>query len=279
MPTANNLNGLDPSEVDSIAAGGARRRCSRWPGCSIRTDGGHYVFAGQDSGNPPVPNPDAILDLRLLHADPGRGRPASPAAARPATIAGDAGDRRLQRRRAPRRSPPTCRNRRRRCRRQLPTVATGPAQQTPIGIPGQRQRLSSPPPAAPPPAPTCATCCAALATIGSLSSAQVNDGGFQRLVQDTHDQPGRRASPRSTQDAGVLGDQQSSLHGRSRPRIGRQRDRADDAGLGGGRTSTWRRRCRNLTQMQTQLQASYQLIVGAARPVAGEIPAASDELG
>ena len=50
----------------------------------------------------------------------------------------------------------------------------------------------------------------ALATIGSLSSSQVNDAGFQDLVQDTRTSLSGAISAMA-QDAGVLGNMQSSL--------------------------------------------------------------------
>ena len=54
------LNGLNASEVDSVAAS-ARDALRQVAGLLDTTDGSVYVFAGQDSGNPPVPQPDNIL--------------------------------------------------------------------------------------------------------------------------------------------------------------------------------------------------------------------------
>jgi flagellar hook-associated protein 3 FlgL len=54
------LNGLSPTEVDTIAAD-ARDSLRQVAGLLDTKDGDNYVFAGQDSGNPPVPNPDDVL--------------------------------------------------------------------------------------------------------------------------------------------------------------------------------------------------------------------------
>jgi flagellar hook-associated protein 3 FlgL len=56
----NNPNGLDPSNVDAVAAD-AQSALVQVAGLLDTTDGGAYVFAGQDSQNPPVPDPDNIL--------------------------------------------------------------------------------------------------------------------------------------------------------------------------------------------------------------------------
>ena len=50
------------SEVDTIAAS-ARDALSQVAGLLDTQDAGVYVFAGQDTGNPPVPNPNNILTL------------------------------------------------------------------------------------------------------------------------------------------------------------------------------------------------------------------------
>ena len=55
-----NLNGLDSSEVDSIAAQ-ANAALQQVAGLLDTQDGNTYVFGGQDSTNPPVPSPDSIL--------------------------------------------------------------------------------------------------------------------------------------------------------------------------------------------------------------------------
>jgi flagellar hook-associated protein 3 FlgL len=97
----------------------------------------------------------------------------------------------------------------------------------------------------------------ALATIGSLSSAQASDPGFASLVQDT------RASlsggvAAMAQDAGVMGNVQSSL-------TATQSRLADTQVALTGQVSSAEEvdmaaTLSRLTQVQTQMQASYQLI-------------------
>src|SRR4051794_15677255 len=56
----NSLSGATGSEVDTIAAS-ARDALSQVADLLDTQDGGVYVFAGQDTANPPVPGPDRIL--------------------------------------------------------------------------------------------------------------------------------------------------------------------------------------------------------------------------
>jgi flagellin-like hook-associated protein FlgL len=59
-----NLNGLNPSEVDSVAANA--RAALRQVADLLNTKNGNvYVFGGQDSANPPVPESDTILGVPL----------------------------------------------------------------------------------------------------------------------------------------------------------------------------------------------------------------------
>ena len=57
----NNVQGVNTSAVDTIAAS-ARDALRQVAGLLDTQDGGVYVFAGQDTGNPPVPDPDQITD-------------------------------------------------------------------------------------------------------------------------------------------------------------------------------------------------------------------------
>ena len=97
----------------------------------------------------------------------------------------------------------------------------------------------------------------ALATIGSLSSAQANDPGFASLVQDTRvSLMGGIAA--MAQDAGVLGNVQSSL-------TATQSRLADTQIALTGQVSSAEEvdmaaTLSRLSLVQTQMQASYQLI-------------------
>ena len=73
----NNLNGLNAQEVQSIASS-ARDALSQVAGLLDTTDGGVYVFAGQDSTNPPVPNPDQIARTVRPPRSRQRWQPAAP---------------------------------------------------------------------------------------------------------------------------------------------------------------------------------------------------------
>ena len=53
----NNVQGVNASAVDTIAAS-ARDALGQVAGLLDTQDGGVYVFAGQDTANPPVPDPD-----------------------------------------------------------------------------------------------------------------------------------------------------------------------------------------------------------------------------
>ncbi len=55
----NNLNGLSGTNIDSVAAS-ARAALQQVAGLLNTETNGTYVFAGQDSANPPVPSADAI---------------------------------------------------------------------------------------------------------------------------------------------------------------------------------------------------------------------------
>ena len=63
-----NLNNLNPSEVDSVASN-ARSALVQVASLLNTRVGDVYVFAGQDSGNPPVPSPELDPFLGLLHPD------------------------------------------------------------------------------------------------------------------------------------------------------------------------------------------------------------------
>lgn len=251
----NNLNGLNAGNVDSIAA--SARDALRQVGGLLDTKYGDvYVFAGQDSGNPPVPNPDALdssgfasaiasavqnlsvagaastiaSTLATASSNAAGTSPFSTALSQPAaTLAG-----------------------------QRPTVQTGDASFTPTGI-----LASANADVASAGSSTTGSysrdILRALATLGSLSSSQVNDAGFSTLVADTRTSLGG-AITALNQDAGVMGDRQASL--------ATLRGHLDDvntalqARLSSAQEVDMAKTLSDLSQTQTQLQASYQLIAG-----------------
>ncbi len=157
----NNMDGVNASAVDSIAAS-ARDALSQVASQLDTQNGGVYVFAGQDTANPPVPDPDNIADgtantfFGQIKSDVGRlGNPDSAATVAQNTLADavfgspaspfstylSATD------------PPA-----------LPTVQVGQNSAETIGLPASHNGLISQPQPdtvnwPPPPAPTCATYC------------------------------------------------------------------------------------------------------------------------
>ena len=110
----------------------------------------------------------------------------------------------------------------------------------------------------------------ALATIGSLSSSQASAPGFTDLVQNTRISL-TGAVTAMAQDTGVLGNVQSSLTATqtqlsdTQTALTGQVSSAEDVDMAATMSQ--------LSLVQTQMQASYQLIADAERPVAGEVPA------
>ena len=60
------MDGVNASAVDSIAAS-ARDALSQVASLLDTQDGGVYVFAGQDTANPPVPDPDNIANIAAFY--------------------------------------------------------------------------------------------------------------------------------------------------------------------------------------------------------------------
>ena len=251
----NNLNGLNASAVDSIAAS-ARDALGQVANLLDTTDGSTYVFGGADSANPPVPGPDAILSsgfyTQINTAIGGlAGAGASATAAATLAIAGS---------NAPGTSPfsaymsqPAAA-----LAAQIPLVQTGAGQTEKIGfLASANVAVAS--------AGSSTTgsymrdLLRGLATIGSLSSSQLSASGFQGLVQDTRTSL-QGALTAMAQDAGVLGDRQTSLAA-----IGTQlQDQATalTAQVSPAENVDMAATLSSLTQVQTQLQSSYQLISG-----------------
>jgi flagellar hook-associated protein 3 FlgL len=97
----------------------------------------------------------------------------------------------------------------------------------------------------------------ALATLGSLSSSQLSDSGFQTLVSDVRTGLGN-AITALNQDAGVMGNRQTAMQASSTQlsdaatAMQTQLSSAEDVDTATAMTK--------LSTVQTQLQASYQMI-------------------
>ena len=244
-----------PAQVDSTAQA-AQQALQQVAGLLNTTDGGTYVFAGQDSGNAPVPNPGGLLSsgfyTQIQAAVAGLSGSGAPAVlASVLTVAGSnaAGTSPFS---AALSQPAAA------VQAALPSVATGPGQQAVTGIAASANAF-----VASTGSPTTGSymrdILGALATIGSMSSAQASDPNFTPLVQDAQALLGN-AITALNQDAGALGTVQSNLAATqttlaaSTTALQTQLGTAQDANLA--------QTLSQLTQTQTQLQASYQLLSG-----------------
>jgi flagellar hook-associated protein 3 FlgL len=265
----NNMQGVNASSVDSIAAS-ARDALRQVAGLLDTQDGGVYVFAGQDTGNPPVPNPDNITDttanppgfFATIQIEVGKlgtpGNPPNDAAAVASktfnvTKFGGTGPSPFSDYLSTTKAPI------------LPTVQVGQNQTEIVGVSASANGLIpvSVGSAAIPNGPPSTTgsymrdMLRALATIGSLSSSQANIAGFQDLVQDTRINLSG-AIGAMAQDAGVLGNVQSSLTATqsrladTQTALTGQVSSAEDVDMAVALSQ--------LSLVQTQMQASYQLI-------------------
>ena len=259
----NNVQGVNTSAIDTIAAS-ARDALRQVAGLLDTQDGGVYVFAGQDTGNPPVLNPDQITDTTAnptgffatissavsLLGQPGHDAAtvaqATLAAARYTGVAGPP---------SPfsnflsKSDPPA-----------LPSVQVGQNLTETTGLSASHNGLI---PSTVDDGSSTTTgsymrdVLRGLATIGSLSSSQANVAGFQDLVQNTRTSMSG-AIGAMARDAGVLGNVQSSLTATqsrladTQTALTGQVSSADEVDMAAALSK--------LTQVQTQMQASYQLI-------------------
>lgn len=251
----NNLNSVNPSEVDSIAAS-ARDALSEVAGLLDTTDGGVYLFGGQDTTNPPVPNPDNITTSGFytqINAAVGNLAVAGSAATAAATLATASSNAAGTSPFSAYLSQPAAV-----LQAQIPVVQVGQNQSQQIGLLASANAtvISS---GASTTGSYMRDLLRALATIGSLSSTQVNVAGFQDLVQDTRISLTGAVSSMAN-DVGVLGNAQTSLTAtqtqlaNTATALTSQVSTSEDVDM----TAT----LSQLSLVQTQLQGSYQLIAG-----------------
>jgi flagellar hook-associated protein 3 FlgL len=249
------LDGVEPSAVDNVAAN-ARSVLAQMGELLDSQYNGVYVFAGQDSENPPVPNPGQITASGFYTqiSAPVSGLAVFGAATTvAATLAiassTTAGTSPLS---ATYLAQPAA-------SLTPPLVATGNGQSQPLGLLAGSNigPLST---------GTSTTgsymldLMRALATVGSMSSSQLTDPNFAALVSDTQTSLTGAIASMNT-DVGILGEQQSRLTtfatslSETQIVLSGQLSTAQDVDM----AST----LSNLSLVQTQLQESYQLI-GAA---------------
>ncbi len=253
-----NLNGINPSEVDSIA--------SHRPG---RAEGGRRAarYAGRrrpmsspapNSANPPVPDPSGILasgfytQIATAVGNLGTAGAAATAAATLGVASSNAAG--TSPFSAYMSQPAST------LQAQIPTVQTGEGQSTPIGLLASANTAI---------ASTGSSTTGSymrdllrsLATLGSLSSTQVNDTGFAGLVADTTSSL-QGAINAMAGDAGVLGNRQAALTATQTSLADTQT--ALTTQVGTAQDADMARTLSDITQTQTQLQASYQVIAGVS---------------
>ena len=256
----NNVESINSSEVDSIAAS-ARDALRQVAGLLDTQDAGVYVFSGQDSGNPPVPNPDNIADgtagtffatIQTAVGQLGVTQTATQVAQTTQGVASFGGGPSPFSVYLSANDPPT-----------LPTIQVGQNQSETIGLSASHNGLIPQPPADAINFTTTGSymrdTLRALATIGSLSSAQVGVPGFQDLVQNTRTSLIGAVSAMG-QDAGVLGNVQSSLKATQTQLADTQT--ALNMQVSSAQNVDMASTLSQLSQVQTQMQASYQLISG-----------------
>lgn len=249
-----NLEGADPSEVDSIAAD-AQQALVQVADLLDTQDGNTYVFAGIDSANPPVPDPGDILSsgfftqinaqVTQLGAQGAATTAANTLAIASSNAAGT--------------SPFSTYLSQPASSLQAPAIQIGQGQTATVGLLASANLAASATPSATSTGSYMRDLMMALATIGSMSSAQTTDSDFTTLVQDTNATL-TNAVNAMAEDSGVLGNTQANL-------TANQTTMADTATalttqVGDVQDVDVAQAMTNLTLVQTQLQASYQVIAG-----------------
>ena len=249
----NNLPGTLGSEVDAIAAS-ARDALGQVANLLDTTNGGTYVFGGADTANPPVPNPDSITSsgfytqIAAAVANLGTAGAAGTATAT-LGIAGSnvSGTSPFSAHMS--QSATTLQT-------ELPRVEVGEGRTIQIGLLASGNAVVS--------STGSSTTGSymrdlmrALATVGSLSSSQQNDPGFQALVQDTRTSLNGAIAAMAA-DTGVLGNRQAALTATQTELAATQV--AVTKQVGSVQDVDMAATLSNLSLVQTQLQASYQMI-------------------
>lgn len=247
------LQGTDGSEVDSVAAS-ARDALTEVANLLDTTDGTTYVFGGADSSNPPVPDPDDITSSGFytqIAAAVGNLGTAGADATAAATLDIASSDVAGTSPFSAYMSQPAAT-----LQAEQPVVETGQGQTTPIALLASANSAVT--------SDGSSTTGSymrdlmrALATVGSLTSGQQSDAGFQGLVQDTRTSLNDAISSMAS-DVGVLGNRQSAL-------TATQTELADTqtaltTQLSGVQDVDMAETMSNISLVQTQLQASYQMI-------------------
>jgi flagellar hook-associated protein 3 FlgL len=246
-----NLNGLNASEIDSIAAS-ARDALTQVAGLLDSKDGNVYVFAGQDSTNPPVPDPDSLgatgFATQIASAVGNLSTAGAPATIA-ATLASAASN-------TPGASPFSASLSQPASALAGTSVQIGDGQFVSTGIMASANaNVTS----------TGASTTGSymrdilrgLATLGAMSSSQASTTGFSDLVSDTRTSFADAITALNG-DAGVLGDRQAALQ--TAQSAMDAVSTALKSQVANVQEVDMAATVSKLTATQTQLQASYQLI-------------------
>ena len=241
----NGLQGADGSEIDTIAAS-ARDDLSQVANLLDSTNGTTYVFAGTDSANPPVPDPDSITSsgffTQIAAAVANLGTAGASATSAAVLAIGSSN--------AAGTTPFSA------TIGSIPLIQTGDGQMQPIGLLANANATVTSTGTSTTGSYMRDLMCA-LATVGSLSSSQQNDPGLTDFVQDTRTGLTGAISAMA-EDTGVLGNQQTTLTTESTTL--QQTSTALTTQLSSVQDADMAQTLSNITLVQNQLQASYQLI-------------------
>jgi flagellar hook-associated protein 3 FlgL len=250
---SNDLNNVTPSQIDTVAAS-ARAALTQVASLLDSTDGGNYVFAGTDSANPPVPGPDTILSsgfFTQIQAAVGALGTAGAAATIASTLSTAASNAAGTSPFSTALSQPAAA-----VNALLPQVQVGDHNFVTSGIAASANASV---------ASTGGSTTGSymrdilrgLATIGSMSSSQASVAGFTTLVADTQTSLSGAVTALN-QDAGVLGNTQSQLT--QTQTLLSQTSTALQGQVSSAQDVDMAQTISAITQVQTHLQASYQLI-------------------
>ena len=245
------LNGLNPTTIDSMAAN-ARAALAEVGNALNSQYAGAYVFAGEDIANPPVPNADQLATsgfFTQIAAAVGTLSGAGAAGVAAATLAVASSN-------SADTSPFSVFLSRPAGTFAPPLIATGEGRTEAVGLLASAN-TGVPSTGASTTGSHMRDLLRALATVGSLSSGQVNNPGFAALVEDTRASVSGAVSAMAA-DAGILGEKQSTLRaGQTRLR---DTETALTAQVSGAEDVDMAEILSSLSLTQTRLQASYQLI-------------------
>ena len=247
------LTDLNPSAIDTVAAD-AQAALGQTASLLDTRDGNVYVFAGQDTANPPVPNPDGITSsgfytqIATAVANLGVTGAAATVASTLAVGASNAAGTSVF---SAYLSQPAS-------ALQAPMVQVGQnhIQQVGLFASGNASVASA---GSSTTGSYMRDLMRSLATLGSLRGGQANDPNFAGLIQDTRASLTGAISAMAA-DVGVLGDTQAALTATqtnlsdTQTSLTAQVDAAENVDMATILS--------NLTQAQTQLQTSYRLIAG-----------------